>query len=204
VFCDLDFLATLPRVDLVAGLAEVIKVGFTSDPVILDLIELDPAAATDPTSRLIGELIYRAISVKASVVASDLRESATTGIGREVLNYGHTFAHAVEQVEKYRWRHGDAVSVGIMFEAHLAHAAGLLSPDIVDRQRSILRSVGLPTSYSNAALDDLVEVMKVDKKSRGDLLRFVVLEGIGNPRILAGPSNEQLSIAYERVGKDDE
>jgi len=204
VFCDLDFLETLPSADLAAGLAEVIKVGFTSDPTIIDLIEADPASAVDPQSRLIGELIQRAISVKASVVANDLRESSVSGIGREVLNYGHTFAHAIEQLENYRWRHGDAVAVGIMFEAHLAVAAGILDPHVVSRQRVILQSVGLPTSYSRAPLDDFIEVMKVDKKSRGDLLRFVVLEGVGKPRILAGPTSEQLSSAYESLGKDVE
>ena len=204
VFCDLDFLATLPDADLVAGLAEVIKVGFTSDPTIIELIEADPAAAADPHSQLIGELIQRAIAVKATVVANDRRESSSTGIGREVLNYGHTFAHAIEQVENYTWRHGDAVSVGIMFEAHLANVAGLLSSEVVNRQRSILHSVGLPTSYSSASIEDLIEVMKVDKKSRGDLLRFVVIDGVGQPRILAGPTHEQLSSAYDVLGRDGE
>ena len=204
VYCDLDYLTTLPTADLVAGLAEVIKVGFTSDPVIIDIIESDPAAAVDPTSTVIGQLISRAISVKAAVVAADLRESAGAKIGREVLNYGHTFAHAVEQVESYRWRHGDAVAVGIMFEAHLAEAAGLLANSIVERQRMVLTSVGLPTTYHGAQLTELLEVMKVDKKSRGDLLRFVVIEDVGQPRILAGPSQGELMAAYSAIGGDDQ
>ena len=202
VLCDLDHLTTLPPADLAAGLAEVVKVGFTSDPVIIDLIARDPAAAVDPASPVLAELIERAIAVKAAVVAADLRESAADGIGREVLNYGHTFAHAIEQVESYRWRHGDAVAVGIVFEAHLAHASGLLASEVVAKHYEILRSLNLPTTYSGADLDRLIEVMKVDKKSRGDLLRFVVLEDIGTPTILAGPSHEQLNAAYVALGKD--
>ena len=201
VFCDLEFLTTLPAQDLAAGLAEVIKVGFTSDPVILDLITRDPRGAVDPASQVLTELIERAIAVKAGVVAADLRENSSSGIGREVLNYGHTFAHAIEQVENYRWRHGDAVAVGIVFEAHLAQASGLLPSDVVAQHYEILRSVGLPTSYAGAALDRLMDVMKIDKKSRGDLLRFVVLEDIGRPVILAGPTNEQLAFAYSALGK---
>jgi 3-dehydroquinate synthase len=201
VYCDLDLLATLPTADLRAGLAEVIKVGFTSDPVIVDLIEHDPLQAVDPSSEVIGELISRAISVKAAVVAADLRESSQTGIGREVLNYGHTFAHALEHAENYRWRHGDAVSVGITFEAHLAHAAGVLDADIVARQSAVLRSIGLPTTYAGPALTELIEVMKVDKKSRGDLLRFVVIRGVGEPFVLAGPKLSELASAYAAIGE---
>ena len=113
-------------------------------------------------------------------------------------------AHAVEQVESYRWRHGDAVAVGIMFEAHLAEAAGLLANSIVERQRMVLTSVGLPTTYHGAQLTELLEVMKVDKKSRGDLLRFVVIEDVGQPRILAGPSQGELMAAYSAIGGDDQ
>jgi len=202
VFCDLDLLTSLPMPDLAAGLAEVVKVGFTSDPVILDLISNDPIGSVNPKSPVLAELIERAIAVKADVVAHDLRESSSDGLGREVLNYGHTFAHAIEQVEEYRWRHGDAVAVGIVFEAHLAQVSGLLGEDVVARHYEILRSLGLPTTYSGAGLDRLVDVMKIDKKSRGDLLRFVVLEDIGKPVILAGPTADQLKAAYLALEQD--
>lgn len=202
VFCDLDLLTSLPMPDLAAGLAEVVKVGFTSDPVILDLISNDPIGSVNPKSPVLAELIERAIAVKADVVAHDLRESSSDGLGREVLNYGHTFAHAIEQVEEYRWRHGDAVAVGIVFEAHLAQVSGLLDEDVVARHYEILRSLGLPTTYSGAGLDRLVDVMKIDKKSRGDLLRFVVLEDIGKPVILAGPTADQLKAAYLALEQD--
>jgi len=202
VLCDLDHLRTLPPADLAAGLAEVVKVGFTSDPTILELICDNPRAAIDPSSPVLSELVERAISVKATVVAADLRESASDGIGREVLNYGHTFAHAIEQVEHYTWRHGDAVAVGIVFEAHLANVCGLLADDVVAMHYAILRSLDLPTAYRGADVDRLIEVMKIDKKSRGDLLRFVVIEGIGKPTVLAGPTREQLVAAYAALGRD--
>ncbi|HEX7745389.1 MAG TPA: 3-dehydroquinate synthase family protein, partial [Micromonosporaceae bacterium] len=106
VLCDLSALDTLPAADLVAGLAEVVKCGFIADPAILDLVERDPRAAAGPGGPALRELIERAVRVKADVVAGDLRESGR----REILNYGHTLAHAIENVESYRWRHGDAVA----------------------------------------------------------------------------------------------
>ena len=108
VLVDLATLETLPRNEIVAGMAEIVKAGFIADPVILDLIEADPEAALDPTGEVLPELIRRAVVVKAEVVAADEKESQL----REILNYGHTLAHAIERRERYQWRHGAAVSVG--------------------------------------------------------------------------------------------
>ena len=195
VLCDLDVLATLPRADLAAGMAEVVKGGFSADPVILDLIEADPEAALDPSGDVLRELIERKIAVKAHVVTEDLKESSL----REILNYGHTFGHAVEQFEGYRWRHGDAVSLGMVFVAELARLAGLLDDATVTRHRSVLSSLGLPTSYSPGRFDELLTVMGRDKKTRGSTLRFVALEGVARPTRLVGPSVEQLRAAYDAV-----
>ena len=144
VLCDLTALATLPKHDYVSGLAEVVKVGFTHDPVILDLIEADPAAATTPAGPHTRELVERAVAVKAAVVADDLTEQG----GRELLNYGHTLGHAIEKVERYKWRHGAAVSVGLVFAAELGRLAGRLPDADAARHRAVLESVGLPTTYS--------------------------------------------------------
>lgn len=202
VVCDLDALATLPTVDLAAGLAEVVKVGFTSDPGILDLVEADPLAALDPRGEVVRELVERAVAVKAAVVAGDLRESMPGGLGREVLNYGHTFAHAVEHVEHYRWRHGHAVSVGLAYVATLARLAGRLGDDDAARHLAVLRSLGLPTGYAAGRLPELLDAMRIDKKSRGDLLRFVVLDGIGRPGLLEGPDPALLAAAYAEISKE--
>jgi 3-dehydroquinate synthase len=202
VVCDLDSLATLPPVDLAAGLAEVVKVGFTSDPSVLDLVEDGPASALDPEGDVVRELVTRAVQVKSDVVSADLRESRPGGLGREVLNYGHTFAHAIERVERYRWRHGHAVSVGLVYVASLAHLAGRLSADDAARHVDVLRSLGLPTTYSDGRFPELLDAMRIDKKSRGDRLRFVVLDGIGRPGLLEGPEPALLTAAYAAVAKE--
>jgi len=202
VVCDLDALRSLPPVDLAAGMAEVVKVGFTSDPVILDLVEAGPSAALDVEGDVLRELVTRAVQVKADVVSADLRESQDGGLGREVLNYGHTFAHAVELVERYRWRHGHAVSVGLVYVSALAHLAGRLTSDDTARHVEVLRSLGLPTTYADGRLPELLDAMRVDKKTRGDLLRFVVLDGIGRPGLLEGPDPALLAAAYAVVAKE--
>ncbi len=197
VLCDLTALSTLPRHDYVAGLAEVIKVGFTHDPRILELIEQDPASATSPAGPHTRELVERAIAVKAGVVGSDLTEQGL----REVLNYGHTLGHAIEKVEDYRWRHGAAVSVGLVFAAELGRLAGRLDDATAERHASVLQSVGLPVQYEGE-WSRLRAAMAVDKKSRGSRLRFVVLDALAKPRMLEDPDPGLLVAAYEEVRKD--
>ncbi len=198
VLCDLDLLATLPLAEFVSGLAEVIKAGFIADPVILDLVEKDPAAAARPGGPHTRELVERAVRVKAAVVSADLREAlpAEAGIGREMLNYGHTLGHAIEKVEQYRIRHGEAISIGMVYAAELAQRAGRLRVDLVDRHRRILTAVGLPIAYHNRAWPDLFGAMKVDKKARGDRLRFVVLDDLARPAILDSPPTSLLEQSY--------
>jgi 3-dehydroquinate synthase len=192
VLCDLATLATLPRADLASGLAEVVKAGFLRDPVILELIESDPGAALDPSGPVLAELIERSVQFKADVVGADLRERA----GREALNYGHTLGHAIEKVEHYRWRHGDAVSVGLVFAAELSRLAGRIDEGLVQRHRDLLASLGLPTGYRGGRWPALREAMRIDKKARGDVLRFVVLDGLGRPGVLADPDEALLFGAY--------
>ncbi|MGW0313579.1 3-dehydroquinate synthase [Streptomyces flavidovirens] len=195
VICDLAALGSLPVDDYVSGLAEVIKAGFIADPAILDLIESDPEAARTPDGPHTAELIERAIRVKAEVVSNDLRESGL----REILNYGHTLAHAIEKNERYTWRHGAAVSVGMVFAAGLARLTGRLDDATADRHSAVLASVGLPLTYRGDQWPGLVETMKVDKKSRGDLLRFIVLDGLAEPAVLEGPDPAVLLAAYAEV-----
>ena len=201
VLCDLVSLDTLPVYDRVAGLGEVIKTVFIGDERILELVEADPGALTGPqvtAPDTLRELVERSVTVKARVVAADLREAGE----REFLNYGHTFAHAVEQVERYSWRHGAAVSVGMVFAAELARLAGRLPDDVVARHRAVLTSVGLPVSYRGDRWEQLLAVMRRDKKSRGELLRFVVLEGVGRPTRLEGPDPALLAAAYAEVSRE--
>ncbi|HEX6499225.1 MAG TPA: 3-dehydroquinate synthase [Micromonosporaceae bacterium] len=195
VLADLSTLDTLPPADLTAGLAEVVKCGFIADPAILDLVEADPGAAVDPTSAALRELIERAVRVKARVVGEDLREAGL----REILNYGHTLGHAIEKHEGYRWRHGDAVSVGLVYAAALARRAGRLDAATADRHARVLTALGLPTRYRADAWPELHRAMRVDKKARGARLRFVVLDAPARPGILDDPSDELLHDAYQEV-----
>ncbi|MEU1278407.1 3-dehydroquinate synthase [Streptomyces sp. NPDC005805] len=195
VLCDLAALDSLPVHDYVSGMAEIIKAGFIADPVILDLVESDPEGARTPAGPHTAELIERSIRVKADVVSSDLKESGL----REILNYGHTLAHAIEKNERYKWRHGAAVSVGMVFAAELGRLAGRLDDATADRHRTILESVGLPLTYRGDQWPKLLETMRVDKKSRGNLLRFIVLDGLARPTVLEGPDPAVLLAAYGEV-----
>jgi 3-dehydroquinate synthase len=201
VLCDLSLLASLPREELVAGLGEVIKCGFIADPAILEIVErTDPAALTADSAEL-RELVERAIRVKIDIVVGDLRETggADGHPGREVLNYGHTLAHAIERTSDYTVRHGEAVAIGCVYVAELAARAGSLDRALVERHRTALSRVGLPTTYDAASFEDLHAAMKVDKKARGSQLRFVVLDDLAVPRILAGPGEEDLRAAYAAI-----
>ena len=195
VLADLDALHTLPRNELVTGMAETVKSGFIADPRILELIEEDVDEATDPASERLFELIERTIKVKADIVSQDLKEAGR----REFLNYGHTLGHSIEHAERYQWRHGAAVSVGLVFAAELGRLVGRLDDATADRHREILTSLGLPVNYRGDRWQSLLETMRRDKKARGRLLRFVVLDGLARPGILEGPEDHLLFTAFQEV-----
>ncbi|MGI9085210.1 MAG: 3-dehydroquinate synthase [Aeromicrobium sp.] len=199
VLCDLDALATLPAKELRSGMAEVVKCGFIADPTILELIEATPEHALDAASPPVAELIAKGVAVKAATVAADLRETGAPGaIGREALNYGHTLGHALERVHDYRLRHGEAISVGMVFAAELAHRAGRIDAALLTRHRSVLSSLRLPTT-DETGFDDLLAAMRLDKKTRGNQLRFVVLEDLARPVVLAGPDAILLRAAHAAI-----
>jgi 3-dehydroquinate synthase len=189
VLADTDALAGLPEAEFRSGLAEVVKCGFIADGAILELLDADATGRRDT-----AELIERAVRVKADAVGADLYDTGQ----REFLNYGHTLAHAIERVEDFGWRHGEAVAVGLVFAAELAGQAGLLSREDVDRHRTLLAAMGLPTRYAGD-WDRLQAVMRVDKKARGASLRFVVLDGLGTPMILTDPAQAWLDAAWAAV-----
>ena len=204
VICDMNFLDSQSNDDYIGGLAEVIKCGFIRDETILNLIESDMLGAQSPGWVHAPEVIARAIQVKADVVGGDLRETLGTSTGREILNYGHTFGHAVERIENYTWRHGNAVSVGMMFVAHLSQLAGRLDEATVNRHRAILSGVGLPVTYNRGTFNQLHDAMRIDKKSRGSKLRFIVLEQVGKPAILEAPDAALLIAAHGKLGQSEE
>jgi 3-dehydroquinate synthase len=202
VLCDLATLETLPRAEYVTGMAEVVKAGFIADPSILEAVEADPDRAARLDADLTPLLVEKAVRVKARVVAADLTETATAGVSREILNYGHTLGHAIERVERYRWRHGAAVAIGMVYVAELARLAGRLDDQTAERHRAVLASLGLPTRYRAGAWPQLHEAMRVDKKARGDRLRFVVLDGLARPGVLEAPDPQLLAAAFAEVSDD--
>ncbi|WP_299165760.1 3-dehydroquinate synthase [uncultured Arthrobacter sp.] len=195
VLADLDALQTLPANELITGMAEVVKCGFIADPRILELVESNPEGVKDPAGEVVRELVERSIAVKAAVVSEDLKESGR----REFLNYGHTLAHAIELAERYSWRHGAAVSVGLVFAAELSRMVGRLDDATADRHRAILETLGLPVTYRRDRWAALLDGMRRDKKARGDLLRFVVLDDVARPGILEVPDTSLLFAAYQEI-----
>jgi 3-dehydroquinate synthase len=200
VICDFDFLRGLPAREIHSGLAEVVKCGFIADAKILDLLEHQLHDSLDTDSDVFAELVERAVGLKARVVADDLTERTSSGsdVGREQLNYGHTFGHAVEIAQHFQLRHGEAISIGMIYAAQLAAIELGLSQDAVDLHRQLLRSIGLPTMFSSTPFAELRTTMGRDKKTRGNTLRFVLLPKLGTTRIVT-PSEQSLEAAYALV-----
>ncbi len=188
VIVDTFFLQSLPARDLSAGLAEVAKCGFIADPHILTILKGNYLSSLE-------ELILRSVQVKADVVSQDFTES----FHREILNYGHSLGHAIEQRSNYSLRHGEAISIGLIFAAELSHAHGSLSASDLALHREILTKLSLPTTYEKSAWNELFEILTRDKKNRGGEIRFVSLKSIGKPDRITGISKEQLAAVYEKV-----
>lgn len=195
VIADFDFLKTLSSRDFSAGMAEIIKCGFISDPEILRIAEtIDSKSPLENSAELL-ELISRAIAVKADVVSSDFKES----FAREALNYGHTLGHAIEIYSKYQLRHGEAVAIGMVFVAELAFARGLIDVTVLELHRKLLSRFDLPITFQRDAWQKLAPLLALDKKARGTKIRFVVLDGIGATVRLDDLSSSELDSAYERI-----
>jgi len=192
VIADVSVLGELPDEEFRSGLAEVIKHGLIADPGLLDLVmqRSQHLVATDET--LLEEVVARAAAIKAAVVSADERERGR----RAVLNYGHTFGHAIEHVAAIR--HGEAVALGMMAAAYSAAELGLIGEDVVDTHRRVLAAVGLPTA-ATLDIEELEPVWQRDKKyDRG--VRFVLLEGIGRPRIGVEIPRDAQERALKRLG----
>ena len=195
VLIDHGWFETLSDRDFAAGLAEVVKCGFISDGQILNLLQGKTIAQLRQDRELLLELISRSVQVKATVVGSDFKES----FNREILNYGHTFGHAVEKHSGYQLRHGECVSIGMAFMAHLQLHLGLITQEVFDLHFSVLNELGLPVTYSKGQWPELKALMSMDKKSRGSVLRFVTIGRIGETNRLENVAQGDLLHAYERV-----
>ncbi len=195
VLIDPSWFATLSDRDFAAGLAEVIKCGFIRDGEILKLLRDRDLASIRNDGSLVLDLIQRAVQVKADVVSGDFKES----FNREILNYGHTFGHAVEKHSQYSLRHGECVAIGMAFMAHLQSDLGLITDEVRDLHLSLLSDLNLPVTYSAGEWPELRALMSMDKKSRGNTLRFVTISQIGKTDRIADVAQANLVRAYEKV-----
>jgi shikimate kinase / 3-dehydroquinate synthase len=204
VLADLCTLQSLPNDIFIEGLGEVAKSGFIRDADILRILQCNAEALRSfdgaeflgtPLEGVVGQLIERSVRVKAYHVSNDLKESGM----REFLNYGHTLAHAIETIEHFRWRHGNAVAIGCVYAAELSHILGHLSSDEVKLHRSLLSSLGLPICWSGGTWEQVLALMRKDKKARGNTLRFIILDSIGHPMHLEDPPLDALEEAFNRI-----
>ena len=188
VVCDLDVLATLPPRELSAGLAEVIKYGPIADMAFLDWIEahLDALLAKEPAA--LAHAIQRSCEIKAWVVGQDERESGL----RVILNFGHTFGHAIESGLGYgEWLHGEGVGCGMVMAAHLSQRLGLVDLAFVERVTALIRRAGLPVKAPVLSSTDnagrYLDLMRIDKKSEAGEIRFVLIDGPGRAAMRSAP-----------------
>jgi len=195
VIIDIEWLKSLSDRDFAAGLAEVVKTGFIADGDILDLLEGKSVATVRSDAQLVVELIHRSVAVKAKVVSGDFRES----FDREILNYGHTLGHAIEIHSKYELRHGEAVAIGLVFAAQLAGVKNVLDPKTIEKHVQILSAMSLPVTYPRSAWDKLYPLLSLDKKSRGNTLRFVAISEVGKTLRIEDANESELTLAYERI-----
>jgi 3-dehydroquinate synthase len=184
VLCDLDALATLPPRELSAGLAEVIKYGPIADMAFFDWIEghVDALRACDPAA--LAHAVQRSCEIKAAVVGADEREAGL----RAILNFGHTFGHAIEAGLGYgEWLHGEAVGCGMVMAAELSARLGGVDAAFVARLETLVARAGLPTAGPRLGADRYLELMRIDKKAEGGEIRFVVLDAPGRAGVRAAP-----------------
>ena len=180
VIADLDTLKTLPPEELAAGLAEVIKHGAIADSEFLSWIEKNKDALNNCDPRAMEFAVLRSCEIKSKVVAQDEKEG---GI-RAILNFGHTFGHAIEAGMGYgTWLHGQAVGCGMVMAADLSVRVGLLSEADASRLKKIIQALRLPIQPPKLGVDRFMELMSVDKKAEGGEVRYILLNGLGQSKI---------------------
>ncbi len=181
VFIDPAMLATLPPREWVAGLAEVIKYGVIADRAFFEYLERNIEAIGNLTDDAVAHIVNRSCEIKAQVVSEDEREADR----RRILNFGHTIGHALESLGGYRgFIHGEAVAVGMVYEADLARYLGYCGEDVVTRLRALVQAAGLPDRLPRLAFNALWTAMQQDKKVSAGTIYCVVPEQIGAVRII--------------------
>jgi shikimate kinase/3-dehydroquinate synthase len=190
VLADTATLATLPERELSAGLAEVIKYGAIIDAAFFDWIEQNIGKLVARDQDALAYAIARSCEIKADVVRQDEREGGL----RAILNFGHTFGHAIEAGLGYgAWLHGEAVGCGMVMAADLSHRMGLVDAATVARMRALVAAAGLPTVAPNLGAERWLELMEVDKKNEGGAIKFILMKPLGSPSITGAPQAQLLA-----------
>jgi len=196
VIADTATLDTLPDRELSAGLAEVIKHGAILDLSFFDWIEANIGKLVARDHAALAHAILRSCEIKADVVRRDEREGGL----RAVLNFGHTFGHAIENGLGYgEWLHGEAVGCGMVMAADLSHRLGLLDADGALRVRRLVKAAGLPVEAPDLGVERWIELMEVDKKNEGGAIKFILLKPLGSPSITGAPQEQLLATLEANV-----
>ncbi len=194
VMIDPDVLVTLDERNYRAGLAEVIKYGVIMDPSLFDFLEQSVADINQRNPETLGRIIAWCCQCKARVVEAD--ETETTG-RRAILNYGHTFGHAIEAVYGYgQYLHGEAIAIGMTCAAKLAEHLELADQELLQRQSKLLLDVGLPIESPQDRIDELILAMKRDKKVAAGKLNLILADRIGNVELVAAPDDDTIRMAF--------
>ncbi|HLS91081.1 MAG TPA: 3-dehydroquinate synthase [Limnochordia bacterium] len=197
VLADVSVLVSLDPREYRSGLAEVVKAGLIRDPDLVELLEKEWLPLLRLDGKLLTRVVRRAVQIKAEVVQADEREAGL----RAILNFGHTVGHALEAATGYRrFTHGEAISIGMVVEAELSAALGLIGPGDVSRIREMLARFGLPVDAQGVPYEKVQEAMRLDKKVKDGRLRFALLDGIGSCRIVSDVSEEAVAAAYRKHG----
>ena len=196
VFADLDFLDTLPNNEFINGMAEIIKIAATSDKALFEFIEKNNGKILDRDKAALIYVIKRAIELKRDVVEKDEKESGL----RQILNFGHTIGHALENYHNYKKKHGHCISIGLVIESKIANLIGKLSNNEAKRIETLLNNFNLPvTVEKNIGINKIMEIMEIDKKARNQRPRFIILEKIG--KIKSEKSNFSFEVDENIVRK---
>jgi 3-dehydroquinate synthase len=179
VLMDLTVLRSLPKEELLSGMAEVIKYGVIRDAAFFDYLEKNREQVLSLDPDVLEHIVRRSCEIKAEVVSDDEREGGL----RAILNFGHTVGHAIETAENYRMRHGYAVAIGMVYASRLAHKTGLCDAGLPERVEGLVRSYGLPADLSalerKPSVTELMDTMQIDKKAEGGKVKFVLPKKIG-------------------------
>ncbi|ADL13261.1 3-dehydroquinate synthase [Acetohalobium arabaticum] len=194
VIIDLEVLTTLEERDVKSGLAEVIKYGVIWDNNFFNYLQVNSKAIRDLDFEVLTKVIQRSCQIKAEIVGEDEKEKGL----RAILNYGHTIGHAVEALAGYgKYRHGEAVAVGMVSAVKLAHKLEMVTETEVQKQQKLISSLGLPTTFDNFKIDNIIAKTRQDKKVQDGQVRYILPNQIGEVEIVSGIAKDLITEVLE-------